>query len=85
MNRSHLRDDGSQDNGAEDRVPEHAVKDVPLSVDLASIEFVENLHQHKCVENNGIVLRGGRVQRGVSATVNVKDLLTFRKIKASQL
>lgn len=84
-NRTHLHDDGSQNDGAEDGIPEDAVEHVPLPVDLASVEFVEDLHQDKRVEHNGVVLGGGRVEGGVSATVDVKDLLTFRKIKASKL
>lgn len=55
---AHLADEGAQDHGAEDEVAEDACEDVPLSMDLAGIDLVEELHQHKGVENNGVVLAG---------------------------
>lgn len=35
-----------------------ARKDVLLTMDLPGVDFVEELHQHKGVEDNGIVLAG---------------------------
>lgn len=55
---AHLADEGAQDHGAEDEVAEDAREDVPLSVDLAGIDLVEELHQHEGVENDGVVLAG---------------------------
>lgn len=55
---THLDDERPEDNGAEDKVVEDTVKDVPLAVDLAGIDFVEELHQHEGVEDNGVVFRG---------------------------
>lgn len=55
---AHLADERAQDHTAEDEVAEDACKDIPLSVDLAGVDFVEELHQHKGVENNGVVLAG---------------------------
>lgn len=55
---THLDDERAKDNGAEDKVVEDTVKDVPLAVDLAGIDFVKELHQHERVEDNGVVFRG---------------------------
>lgn len=54
----YLYQQGSQDDGAEDGVVENALEDVPLSVNLAGIDLVENLHQDKRVEHDGVVFRG---------------------------
>lgn len=55
---SHLDDKSAQDYRAEDEVAVDACKDVPLSMDLSGIDFIEELHQHKGVEDDGIVLAG---------------------------
>lgn len=56
---SYLNSKGAQDNGAEDGVAEDTIKDIPLTMDLASIDLIEKLHHDKGVENDGIVLGGG--------------------------
>lgn len=73
---AHLDDECANDNGAEDKVVEDAFKDVPLAVDLAGIDFVEELHQHKGVEDNGVVFRWRCVERGVTAAVYIEQLFT---------
>lgn len=55
---SHLADECAQNHRTKDEVAEDARKDIPLSVDLAWVDFIEKLHQHKSVENNGVVLAG---------------------------
>lgn len=77
--KAYLHNKGSQDNGAEDGVVENALKDVPFSVDLASVELVEDLHEDECVEHNGVVFRGWSVKRGVPARVDVEHLLTYKR------
>lgn len=47
---------GAQHNGAENRVPEDAIKDVALAVDLAGVDLVEELHHDEGVEDDGVVL-----------------------------
>lgn len=54
----YLYQQGSQDDGAEDGVVENALEDVPLSVNLAGIDLVEDLHQDKRIEHDGVVFRG---------------------------
>lgn len=76
--KDYLNNKGSQNNGTEDRVVENALKHVPFSVDLASVELVEDLHEDECVENNRVVFRGRRVKWGIPATVDVKHLLTYK-------
>lgn len=76
--KEHLHSEGPQDDGAEDGVGEDAVKDVSLSVNLASVDLVEELHQDEGVEDDGVVLRGRRVKRSVAATVNVEHALTWK-------
>ena len=45
-------------------------------MDLTGIYFIEELHHDESVEDDCVVLRWRGVQRGVAATVNVKDLFT---------
>lgn len=68
----------SQNDGAEDRVGEYAIKDVSLPVDLASVDLVEKLHEHEGVENDGVVLGWRGVEGSVAAAVDVKDALACR-------
>ena len=77
----YLYEEGSKDDGAEDGVVEDAFKDVPLAVDLASIELVKDLHQDKGVEDDGVVLGGRGVEWCVSAAVDIKHLLTCGREK----
>lgn len=67
---------GSQYNRAKDGVSEDAIKHIPLTMDLTGIYFVEELHHDKGVKDDCVVLRWRRVQWGIAATVNVKDLLS---------
>lgn len=75
----YLGNKGSQHDSAEDWVPENGLKNIPLSMDLASIDLVEKLHHDKSVENDGVVLRGWGVEGNIPATVNVKKFLTYQK------
>lgn len=76
-----LHGEGSKDDGAEDGVGKYPIKDVPLAVDLASVDLVEKLHQDEGVEDDGVVLRWRRVQGSVTAAVDVKHALTWRDEK----
>lgn len=55
---------------------EYAVENIPFTVDLAGIDLVEQLHEHKGVEDDRVVLGGGRVQRGVASAINVEDIFS---------
>ena len=76
LNAAHLNDKCSTHDGAEDGVVEDAVKHVPLAVDLAGVDFVEQLHHHKDVEDDGVVFRGWSMERRVPAAVDVENPLT---------
>lgn len=56
-----------------------AFEDVPLTVDLAGIDLVEELHHDEDVEDDGVVFRGGCVEGGVATAVNVEELLSYGK------
>lgn len=56
---------------------EYAVENIPFTVDLAGIDLVEQLHEHKGVEDDRVVLGGGRVQRGVASAINVEDIFSW--------
>ncbi len=73
----YLCDEGSQKDGTEDGVVEDALKDVPLTMNLAGIELIKDLHQDERVEHDGVVLGGWSMEGGVPATVNVQQLLTY--------
>lgn len=74
-----LQDEGSQDDAAEDRVPVDAIEDVPLSVDLSSVDLVEELHHDKDVEDDGVVFGGWRMEGGIAAAVDAEELLSCGK------
>lgn len=44
VSHTHLDDERAEDDRAEDEVIEDPLKDVPLTVDFASINFIEELH-----------------------------------------
>lgn len=71
-----LNSKGAQHDAAEDGVAEDAVKNVPLSMDLAGVDLVEQLHEYESVEDYGVVLRGRRVKWSIATAVDVKDLLS---------
>lgn len=69
----YLDGEGAQHNGAEDGVPEDAVKDVALAVDLAGVDLIEELHHDEGVEDDGVVLGRRRVQGRVPPAVDVEE------------
>ena len=75
--RTCLQDEGSQDHTAEDGVGVDALEDVPLPVDLAGVDLVEQLHHDEDVEDDGVVFGRWRVQWRIATAVDVKDLLTY--------
>lgn len=73
----YLQGEGPQHHAAEDGVPVDALENVPLSVDLPGVDFVEELHHDEHVENDSVVLRRWWMQGGIAAAVNVEKLLTW--------
>lgn len=73
--RPHLGCKSPQHHRAEDGVAIDGLEDVPLPVDLARVDLVEELHHDEGVEDDGVVLGGWRVEWGVAAAVDVKQLL----------
>lgn len=67
----------SQDNSAKNGISEDAIEDVPLAVDFAGVDLVEELHHDKGVEDDGVVLRRRGVKRGIPPTVNLEHFLTW--------
>lgn len=74
---AYLNNKSPKDDATEDHVVKNAFKNISFSVDLPCVDFIEQLHHHKGVEDNGVVLRGRRVKRGVTSTVNVEYLFTW--------
>ena len=48
-------------------------------MDLPGVDLVEELHEDEGVEDDGVVLRGRGVERGVAAAVDVQQPLTWRR------
>lgn len=71
----HLSRERPQHHRAEDGVAVDGLEDIPLTMNLAGIDLIEQLHHDEGVEDNGVVLGGRGVERGIPATVNVKKLL----------
>lgn len=72
----YLNGKGAQYDGAKDGIPKDAVKDVALPVDLSGIDLIEELHHDEGVEDDGVVLRGWRMEGGVPPAVDLEHLLT---------
>lgn len=81
----YLCEKGSQDDGAENRIPKNSLENIPLPVNLTGIELIEYLHEDKGVEHDGVMLRGWAVQRDIPATVDVQQLLTCKRDKQTLL
>ena len=73
--KTHLHCKRSEYYAAKYGVSEHAVKHVPLAMDLAGVDLVEELHEDEGVEDDGVVLGGGRVQGSITPVVNVENPL----------
>lgn len=76
FNLRYLDNEGSKNNTTEDGVIEDAFKDIPLAVDLAGVDLVEQLHHYKRVEDDGVVFGRWRVKGCVPAAVDVKQFLS---------
>lgn len=74
--RSHLNDQRSQNDGAEDWIVEDALENVSLAVNFTGVQLVKDLHEDEGVEDDGVVLRRRAVQGGVPPAVDVEHLLT---------
>lgn len=48
-------------------------------MNLAGVELVEDLHEDKRVEDDGVVLGGRGVERGVPSTVDVKQSVAWQR------
>lgn len=75
--KTHLHSKGPENDGAKDGIGKYPIKDVSLSVDLASIDLIEKLHEDEGVENDGVVLRGRGVERSIATAVDVKHALAW--------
>lgn len=51
-----LHAEGAQHDAAEDRVAKDSIKHIPLAMDLASIDLIEELHEDEGVEDDCVVL-----------------------------
>lgn len=69
----YLDSKGAEYNCAENGISEYAVEHIALSVDLTGIDFIEELHQNECVEDDGVMFRWRGVQGGIPSTVDIKD------------
>lgn len=57
FHKSHLRCSGDEPNAVEDRIRKEAFKHVSLTVNFASVDFIEQRHENERIENNGKMLR----------------------------
>lgn len=76
--KTYLHCKGPQNDGAENGIGEYSSKDISLSMDLASVNLIEKLHEDEGVKNDGVVLRGRRVQWSIATTVNVKHMFSWK-------
>lgn len=74
---NYLDDESSQNHTAEDGIAVDALKHIPLAVDLASVDLVEELHHDEDVEDDGVVFRGRGVQGHIATVVDVKNFLSY--------
>lgn len=55
---TYLRQAGTDPNTVKNGVGKYSLEDVSLAVNFSSIEFVEQRHHDKSIENNGKMLSG---------------------------
>jgi len=63
-------------DGDEDDVAVESLEDVPLTVDLTSVDLIKQRHHNERVEDDCEVLCWLGVKSALSAAVNVKQQLT---------
>lgn len=81
----HLRNKRSYPDANEDGIGEKSLSHISLAVNLSRVDLVEESHHDEGVENNSEVLRRWGVKLGISATVDIENLLTCkRKIQLGQ-
>lgn len=80
LHNNNLQHKGDNPDDKEDPIAEDALKDVALSVDFTRIQFVEERHQHKWIEDGREVLSGLRDAVGdhFSCTVAFQDVFTWK-------
>lgn len=74
----YLSDEGSEPNDVINRVSEETNKDIALSMDLASVDLVEQSHHDERVENHGKMNRRGCGQVGIFPIIEVENDVTCR-------
>ncbi|KAH9404997.1 hypothetical protein TYRP_000831 [Tyrophagus putrescentiae] len=79
LDNDHLNDRRADEDAAEDDIGGNAREDVLLTVDLPTVDFIEERHEDEGVEDDGVVLRGGRRFRPVDTVVNVEEALTDKE------
>lgn len=72
----HLNDRREDEDAAEDEIGGDARKDVLLAVYLATVDLIEERHEDKGIEDDGVVLRGWRLFRSADAPVDVEEAVT---------
>lgn len=72
---SHLCEECEDPDANKHNVSTESVEDVPLTMDLTSIDLIEKSHHDERVKDDSEVLIGSRTQC-LSTAVHVKQLLT---------
>lgn len=75
LHNQNLANKGADPHYPEDIVAQNATENIQLVVHLARINFVEQLHQNKDIEHNGVVLRGWGSETKATAIGNAEDLV----------
>ena len=68
-----MTDEGGDPDGIINRVGEEADKNISLSVDLASVDLVEQSHHDETIENHGKMNRRRSGQVGVFSIIEVEN------------
>lgn len=80
-----MSDESRNPDPDKDGIPTESFEDVPLAVDLAGVDLIEQRHHHKRVEDDREMLRWWSVKRLVSSAVDVEHYLTFASSRKIQL
>ena len=56
----------------------NSVEDIPFSMNFASIQFIENLHEHECVKDHCEMRSRDSPQSTTTTTVNVQKSITSK-------
>ena len=76
----YLTDEGSDPNDVINRVGKEPNEDIALTVDLASVDLIEQRHHDEWVEDHGEMNRGWRLNIRPFTIIEIEDYIPWMEI-----